>query len=592
MRFYPPTHPSRHRMVGLLSVWLLSCWAASVSELRADDRWTRVPAEAVLVVEMNHPARGLQSEYLARLWETASQTSELSRKLADEESDRWRHAARFLEQSLKTDWKNALDRLTAGGVVLAVVPTAPTSPPDVLLIVEADAAETLRSFVTTIHTELARRDVTATESQVHRGMTYYRTGEAFYAQTDKTLVASNSRRLLVESLDRAVSPAVEEKRRIPVPQRSDRSQPSEPLAAVRGFVSLEWLRGVPEIATALRVPATEPAGQLLFGGYLDLFRRGTVAELEVALDQEGVELCCRIDAGSAGRAAEWKGFFADGVSSRAWPALNPPGTVYTASWYRDYQQLWEARRHWLTPGVIAELEAENERQRKAGMRFGVVDLVEEMGPHHRFVVARSADDNSREGNWPQAAFTIDLRDPMTFQKRFVEPLISMLRVIAVSVGGDIELSMSDGVTAMTLGFTATPESVLPESVVRAISPTLLTGHGYLLLATSREFAEGVFAEVDRRPAGLEDASAATTEQQRLSLMAIADFFTQFRQELERNVARDKQLGPAEAKREVDLFLTLLRQLDSISSRSQLRESGFEYRIRLGGGMGTGEQHSR
>ncbi len=592
MRFSPGIDPFRPRWVWLLSVWLLSCWSTPNSAVRADDRWTRVPAEAVLVVEMDHPARGLQSEYLARLWETASQSSELSRKLADQESDRWRHAAQFLEQSLKTDWKNALDRLTAGGVVLAVVPTAQATPPDVLLFVEADDAETLRSFVATIHTELALRDATAIESQVHHGMTYYRTGEAFYAQTDKTLVASNSRRLLVESLDRAGPPAAVEKRRIPVPNRSDRSQSSEPLAAVRGFVSLEWLRGIPEIATALRVPATEPAGQLLFGGYLDLFRRGTVAELDVAVDQEGAELCCRVDAGSTERPPEWKGFFADGVNSRAWPALNPPGTVYTASWYRDYQQLWEARRHWLTPDVIAELETENERQRKAGMRFGVVDLLEQLGPHFRFVVARAAGDNAREMNWPHAAFTIDLRDPKAFHKRFVDPLTVLLRVVAGSVGGDVESSTKDGVTAITLRLTATPENVLPESVVQAINPTLLTGRGYLLVATSNEFAVGVFDEVDRRPSGPDAASAATTDEQRLSLMAIADFFAQFRQELERNVVRDKQLGPAEAKREVDLFLTLLQQLDSISSQSQLRESGFEYRIRLGGGLGTGEQHSR
>ena len=42
---------------------------------------------------------------------------------------------------------------------------------------------------------------------------------------------------------------------------------------------------------------------------------------------------------------------------------------------------------------------------------------------------------------------------------------------------------------------------------------------------------------------------------------------------ERDIAREKQLSPAEARREVGLFLDLLQQLDSLSSRGVLRDGG-------------------
>ena len=155
--------------------------------------------------------------------------------------------------------------------------------------------------------------------------------------------------------------------------------------------------------------------------------------------------------------------------------VKPSRNSLYASWYRDYHELWQSRRHWLTAEAISELESENDRQRRAGTQFGVVDVIARLGAHYRIVVAQPATADQEPPVWPQAAFLVDLRDPPTFQEKFLDPLVVMMRVAALGLGGEVQTAEEDSVEFTTMRLKKSPLHGLPAAVVETISPTLAIG---------------------------------------------------------------------------------------------------------------------
>lgn len=573
--------------VGKSLLLLAACWlgpfVCEAAEQPRVDAWDLVPADAVVVLEFERPARLLESRFLQSVWRSLQQTEGYRRELRNSNPEKLAQAARFLEQSLSTDWKSALDQLTSGGVLLAVRRPADHAEPDVLVLVETDRSETLNRFVTAIHSELDRQrpDQQQVVHDTYRDQPCHRAGDAHYTLFDARLAATNSRAMLERCIDSVLESADS---RGPsgssgIAARRIRQKPAGTLASARGYLAMESLRREPGISEALATPARDASLPFLLGGYLDLIRRAGLATAILDIDGDGVTATLSFDVGHANRPPEWSGFFAGGIVIGPLPLLHPQGRIYAASWYRDYRALWQQRPLLLQPEVVAQLETENDRQRRTAGQFGLVDVIEHLGPHYRIAVTQSVA-GSDGRNWPGAGFTVDLRNADQFTDRILGPLTRMLPVAAAAVGGELTTTRQGPANLTTFRFRETETSVVPEPFRSILNPCFAVGHGHLLVATSDKLALELLDEL-AAPVTSETTHDGVTESQELSFSALGTFLAQFRHEIESNTANRQALAPEVARREVDLLLQLCSDLGTATSVTRLLENRFDYELRIG-----------
>ena len=201
-------------------------------------------------------------------------------------------------------------------------------------------------------------------------------------------------------------------------------------------VSLAAVRKNPDFAKPLENPASDFGLLTLFGGWIDLLRRHERFSIGLhASDGDVASLKIGFREATSNRPEALVPYWAHANETIAQP-LNPPGTIETFSWYRDYAGLWNNRSQLVAEPTVRMVEQGDEDAGKQlavfGTRFRPSELISQLGPHYRIVITEQEhvpyDKVEVENVLPAAAFLVDLKDENKFRE-MVDPFVNLIGLI-------------------------------------------------------------------------------------------------------------------------------------------------------------------
>ncbi len=565
-----------------------------------------VSPNSVVLVEINRPLDLIDAPLCRDIWELLQETNGVKQWLSSPEIEKFRQAGRFVEKSLGVDWRTGIDRLTAGGIVFGVAPPKAGAEPAVTAVVTADSEQTLKQFIEAVQAEIHRaasaRAVTATdgekaksgarpssdiETTSYRSFVCNRVGNGHFSLVGRQLLASNSREGLEAALDRLAGTATGKPFDPPASLRlvDDLGKPPMVLATV----NLKLLKDDPKAKLPLTLPANDPGPVVLLGGYLDLLRRADFAAAGIFVSGLSPELRIRVPAGTDGAFTGLGGYFASERTESAPLLLRPPGTIFTAGWFRDYRKLWDARSELLNPDLVQKLEAANSKAQSEGAKVGLADLVQMLGPHFRSVAARPQEtpyNVKLEERLPAFALVISVRDEAGFRERVLTGIDSLLWVGVASANlGEIRLSDYRGAKINTLRFSEKPEFVDSDKrVLFNFTPSYSLTRGELIVGSTIEIVRNLIDELDRQAAAPEAAAPAgerPTDRQVLSFTELSELLKGYLPRLIRGAVNDRSLTPADAEKEIDVLRQMLIRVGQLTSVTVIADDHFEISVHLG-----------
>jgi hypothetical protein len=349
------------------------------------------------------------------------------------------------------------------------------------------------------------------------------------------------------------------------------------------------LKEDPKAKPPLTLPANDPVPVVLLGGYLDLLRRADFAAAGIFVSGPVPELRIRVPVGTDGAFAGLRGYFASETTESAPLLLRPPGTIFTAGWFRDYRKLWDARSELLNPDLVQKFEAANSKAQSEGAKVGLSDLVQMLGPHFRSVAARPRDtpyNVKLEERLPAFALVISVRDEAGFRERVLTGIDSLLWVGVASANlGEIKQSDYRGAKVNTLRFSEKPEFVDSDMrVLYNFTPSYSLARRELIVGSTAEIVRDLIDELDRQAAAPEAAAPAgerPTDRQVLSFTELSELLNDYLPRLIRGAANDRGLTPADAEKEIDVLRQMLIRVGQLTTVAKIADDHFEISVRVG-----------
>jgi hypothetical protein len=572
-----------------------------------------------MLVEVNRPIQLIDNPLGRDIWELVRQSTGMQMALASPEVGRFRQVGKFIEKSLSVDWHTGLARLTEGGILFVVQPTKAPAEPAVTVVVTAADEQTLKQFIDAVQVEIRRSANAATatagdiaakanantkeqsqkapdlDTSSYRTFTLHRVGNGFFSIVGRQLIASNMRDQLESTLDRLIDPAAMPAFELPASLRLIDADGKAP--AVLATANLKLIRDDPNAKAGLALPANDPLSPFVVGGYLDLFRRADFTSAGLFANDSAYELKIRFSVGSEGANPGLSGFFARGLvapgtAEEAPPLLRPTATIFTAGWFRDYQKLWNARHELVSFEHVKELDAVNERGRAEGLRIGIADLAEWIGPHFRVVAARQRETvykRTLDERLPAVALVIGLRDENAVRDRILNPGEGLLLLALGKLLDDYRKIDYRGAKLTTFRFAENADAADPgKAILFNFNPAYTIARGQLILGSTAEIVRDVIDDLERQShAGstveppVERSVERTTDRQELSLTEFSELLQGYQNRFVQSMEHGQGQSPAAAAKEIEIVHNVLRRLGSLTTSSVVAPDHFDIRVRLG-----------
>lgn len=564
----------------IVSAVVLSSAAAFAADLSPRDL---LPPGAAVVVELNQPARLYSHPVVRGAWREIEGSAELQRRIDAPEFDRIRQVKALLESAGGGDWLTAVDRLTTGGVAIALS-ARPGAGPDATLVVVSSDADLLRKAVDEFQNYLlarvpADKRPAALPTEMYRDVTCIRAGDAGFAIVGKAFLAATRIEVLRAAIDRLKASEF-------------RSQPTEnaalPLAQVR--LDLAAMRQNSDISKALALPADDIGRVFVLGGWIDLLKRAETLTAGVSLGEKSIDLRLQLPAPRDQMTPGLNGFFASRDDARARPPLRIPGLIASASWYRDYGALWAGRNEVLTEAALKRLEEGNATAGKqletVGARFLPSELLSELGPHFRIIAARqtqSVYNVDLPDKLPAAAILIELRSEAARQK--LQPVLKFVGLIGAAVNNRMAMHTEKhkGFELASLRSREDADAQYRINRIRyQFSPTWGFARNHFLVGSTTEIVRQAIdaLEAEAEHPG-DQPSPFTTGMQLLSAREAAAALTDYRTALLDATTLNDGLSRSEAGHELDVLTRAIAALGTLSLQSGWIEKQFELRLRIG-----------
>lgn len=563
-------------------------WLAA-AELTARDL---ASADMAVLVEFDRPAQLIDNPLVGDVWGLLKQTAAIQKSLASPEFEKFRHVARFVGKSLDVDWKTGISKLTAGGIVVVIHTPKPQSEPDVTVVVTAADESTMKQFMGAVQSEIRRAAGKGigpdAESASYRSFTMHRVGNGLYSLVGRQLVVSNTRPGLEAALDRLAGAGSEKLFALPPPLKLVDSRGNVP--AIRATVNLNLFRQDAKFQDLLKLPANDPAPQFLLGGYLDLLRRADFAAVGLSVDGPAHELKLRIPAGFDGARSWLPGFFACSSADSAAPLLKPTGALFSASWFRDYRKLWDARHELLNAELAGQLDRADEHARSHPTAFGISDVLQWLGPQIRVVAAKQREQiylRKIEERLPAVGLAISVRDEAAVRDRFLAPVDGLLLVALNKNIEDFRKIDHSEARITTFRFSEQAAGSDPKgALLFHLNPAYALSRGHLILGSTAEIVRDLIDELDRQQRSPADANAGTehvTDRQQLDLGDVSEFLRDFQERFVRDLVREHALTPDVATKELDVLHNVLKRIRNVSTSHVMAADHFDITLSVGPG---------
>lgn len=574
-----------HRFRLLLLLGSLVCFGGSETT-RAAERAERqlVHKNAVFVVEVRNPLQWAKHPLIEQDWKIFSQSAQLQSRLRTPEFGRVLAARDFLENASGQNWQEALDELTAGGIWIGLSPKPDERATMIFSARNGDAWNRLREAVFKM---LDGQGQPRPAFEIYRGEKIYRLDESSAVIVGPRLLVGSQKRDLKRMMDQLLDDSRTAKVSLSSYENAE--------AAIKWEINLEAIRQLPGLQKALKHPAEDAGAVAVLGGWLDLLRQGDWLRGEFLWPKNSSEIEIKLTADSVEPGDGLAGFFTSDSEDKLAPLLEPPGTIYSASWYRDYQALWNQRDELLTPSALAKLEKADGDIKQQFSVFGVSftpsGLFQQLGTQFRVVVARANETEYRvtlKNRLPAAALCVSLPDEPAFLAQ-ADPLSRALGLVSAFGEAKMLTKRTEYGGAKLTGywFRDDEKSAARGNQLRFnFNPTWTVARKHFVLGSTQKIVTQVIDELDRqaeRRSTDEDSreeAALITDRQLFVFSELSGGLSDFREAIIQGSIFDRGLRLQEAESELEIAQDFLQSFGRLTTQAAFGNQNFEYQIRL------------
>ncbi len=574
-----PRRPAAAAALALLAVTLAPRPAAASEPA---DPLRLVPRQAGFVLKVNDPRALAEAVLLNDAYRDALALPQFRTAVDTAAFRRFAQLVGHVERELGGRWPDVLDRVAGGGVAVGLKVGGPQPPPVVLVSRGRDAAAVGRAFdlfLDVLGQEAARQGGGEKPAPGdYRGAKTARVGADFHAaRVGDAIVLANRDDALRASLDLALGAdksggSVADHPTLPAAKAL---LPADPLAWFwLDFAAVKEEKAAKDFFDNTK---KDVLFNLVLGGTVDCLRRADFVAGALVKAGGGFRFTVRLPAGREGFAPELALHAPPAGTPGSLPPLEPPGVLYSQSFYLDLAAWWRDRDKLIAADVLKQLEkAEKDASRFVPGR-PVGEVLSMWGPHHR-VVAVNLDappyKTAPAQRLPGFAVVTSMRDP-----EFGKAAERALRAAALLGGAAAGLTMSehthDGVRIVAYRFPEDrpPAFDDPGNQRFNFEPCFATVGDQFLACSTVETCKKVIAEV-RRTAKL--AGSADVWRARAYMTAAADAVAAVPDPFVTGAVLGQGVGLEEARTQVDALVAWLRSTGTV--RIELEQGKGLYRL--------------
>lgn len=401
-----------------------------------------VPAEADLVIQVPRPRHVIDAVRGLPLLDQVRQFEAVAELRDSTNVRRFYQLVAYFEKQLDTTWPDAVDRLAGGGVALAV--KFGTDPAPALLVVQGTDEALVRRFAKTgldvIDQELARQETKERRRDAdYRGVPTTSFGKDFYAAViGSAIILSNKEQAFQRAIALHLDGPAKSLAPLPAVAEARKLLPADPLVSL--WLNLDPAHKAPQAKDVFDLPNAQPLFTVLFGGWIDVIKRSPFLGVGVYRHGDGFRTVVRMPRGRDGMPAVVTAHTPPPGEAGALPLLEPPGVMYSTSYYLDPAKFLEHKNQLLNPQLLKGFEDfdKNSGRFLVGHRFS--KLVGQIGPHQRVVVAnqrRTKYEVEPQQRIPAFALVVQAREP----EKFGKAMEAVLRGAAFLAGTQTKLQL-------------------------------------------------------------------------------------------------------------------------------------------------------
>ncbi|MBL8822538.1 MAG: hypothetical protein JNJ77_08125 [Planctomycetia bacterium] len=464
-----------------------------------------LPENAIAVLQIPSPTRLINQwqGYFNHL--QLNRFEEVSELLQSTPAVRFKQYLNYLETEYKQPWHQLLDGLAAKGLTLALVPQEGSKQPQIMALAVANDSVQLKKIssgiLDLIKENLGQENVFLSfQKQQHRGATIHSLGNQFYlAVFENYFMAGNGSTLIKTTIDRIIDG--KGKSLLDHPRFIVKEKPSSEDVTLWGWFDAQYYKDQAKSELEnIKLPANDIIPQLLLGGLLDTWVRSDHFWLSLS---QGTHGPCLEVTSPAGRKLSQEGarilHMHDPERESLLSLLNPPGTVFSTSFYFNFAEMWKHRTKLFKEGALKDVE-EGEKTIKpflAGNTPG--KIISTLGARHRLVIAQQ---RKREYTtkpkiiYPAAALVFECTDPDQFNKMIAVPLHTAGFLYSTQVSMKLNEETFMDTKIISYQFTENEKNQQYEQgVLFNVTPSFARAGNYFVLSSSRELCRNLVKEL-------------------------------------------------------------------------------------------------
>lgn len=521
--------------------------------------------------------------------------------LGSDEHKKLMMVTKLIESQLGTSWQQAIEKLGAGGIHLALDGATQS----MALLVKSDDELFLEKAKNAI-VNLSLLDAAGKGKSVpfqpvdYRGVQAYRADQVRFAIVGKWLVLSNSSELgkgiidsMLDGLENSLADAKQFRAALATRPSNSRAW---------AYADLKTIRSVGIAKALLGGKSKNPGVELLFGGVLNTLHETPYATANVATRTGSMELSLKVPHNSEWTPAEREFFFGSNDSGTAPPPMALSETILEARVFRGVSGMWLHGPDLFDEEINAGLaKANSDLSTLFGGRPFAEDILGALDGGLRLLVVREPIDGQVAAKstiqLPGFAAVARLKDPKSTQRPLriaFQTAVGFVNLTGAQQGRpplEMETERSDGKVLLSASYA--PEDLAGDDkmamaasgggVLLQLSPTLGFVNESVVVASTRTLAEKILDKLADNSQGsltVSHGSVVTNSAVQILAEPLRLTLAENRDRLINNNMLEKGHDRVAAEREIDGLLTLLEFFEHGDSSLRVSDDQLELSLRL------------
>jgi len=564
----------------LIGGWQGWCPAGDIQSTTA---W--IPQNAVATLVLKNPTSLIEQWEKSPLRQAVESNPGFRAALANPGLKQADALVGLVEVHTKKDRWTLLKQLLGGGLFVAALPRG-----EVLVIAEAQDGQLLRD-VHEFLLGLAKLDAEnkgqpdRVKSADYRGVTAWTFGgDEIHAIVENRLILANKPELMKQIIDRIQDARAGSLRDNPKFAAAAKATADHNLVL---YLDLETLRALPNVAKGLE-QGRQPLPILLLAGTVTALQKAPW--LAVGLSIEGNRVKGTLQTGEV---AEWPSTLSFAVTSPedgVLPPIHVPGTVLTASFYRNLRDFYAQKNELFPERTSGLIFFENMMGIFFTGRNFTEEVLAELEPYVRVVVAAqryAPEVGTPAVQLPAVAVVFRMKNPEKFQPVVEEGFQKALGLINFVRGQDAKPGMIldrpvyKGVKYTLAYFNPDPEGDKEHADIRFnFSPVLACRDRDLILSTAEPLAKDILDALAAQEAAVQSVQKAVTTQLEVLGTQIVRLLELNKEALIAQNMAEKGHSREKAEQELSQLLTVLKLLSELRVTESFRDRSNRWDFQL------------